>query len=157
MTACGNGNGNDNDNGNNGTGSGGLTITNMDAYIGSYIELHSLVPPFYAAEKVTFTHNPYTGDSTVNITPTKITSGTVRLNVWRSTGPLDNLKAETYTGNYNDKMVVWLYDLKQGGNPMGVSGVISEDFKVKGSSKMTVAFIDGKATLNGADINWEFY
>ena len=143
LTGCARGN----------SGSGGLNITNMDAYIGCYIYMDTPVPPTYAADKVTFTYNPSTGDSTVNITPTKIASGTVRLNVWRSTGPLENLRAETYTGSGTDKYVVWLYDLKQGGNP---TGVISGNFDAKGAGITSLAFTDGKATLNGADINWNF-
>jgi len=158
MTACGNGNGNGYDNGNNSTGSGGLTITNMDAYIGCYIHLSIPVPPTTdAADKVTYTYNPSTGDSTVYITPTKIASGTVRLNVWESTGPRENLKAKIYTGSSTGKYVVYLYILKQGGNPTGViSGVNSGDFDAKGVGFASLAFTDGKATLNSADINWNF-
>jgi len=140
LTGCAGGN----------SGSGGLTITNMDAYIGCYIYLDTPVPPTYAVEKVTFTLNQSSGDYIVNITPAKITSGTAKLNVLKSK---TKSTAETYTGSSTEKYIVWLYDLKQGGNP---TGAISGNFDVKGVGMTSLAFTDGKATLNGADINWDF-
>ena len=150
MTAC--GNGNDNGNGGNSTGSSGLTITNMDAYIGCYIYLVTIYPDYRAADKITFTYNPSTGGSTVNFTPTKITSSTVKLNVWETKGPLENLGAETYTGSGTDFYNVYLFYPEQGGKH------ISTYVNAKGITRATrtVSFTDGKATLNGNDFDWAY-